>query len=141
MIELLVSAVAGVTAAVVGMLRLVVSLFGLLLESIVLGGEYLATKPREGESRFSGKRILVATLPVVLVLVMLATLWGLFRGPWQGRARDPGPQPLAAPAAPREEVDRVPGFRAQLEQTIRDRARRAVTERISKRNSPKPQSE
>ena len=56
---------------IVAGVELAANLIGLILELLVSGGVYLAEKPEAGESRFSGKRLLVAFAPVAFVVVTL----------------------------------------------------------------------
>ena len=62
----------GIAALIEGMIALMAACFnliGLLLQSLGYAGWHLSSQPKEGESRFSPKRLLLAFLPVLVIAV------------------------------------------------------------------------
>ena len=72
-------------AFIVALIEAIVAAIGAILEAIGVGAVHLATKPEEGESRFSGRRLLVAVTPLVLVALLIGGTIGYFA--WQDRVR------------------------------------------------------
>ncbi len=75
--------------AIVGLLtafvELIAGIVGAVLEAFGIGVDRLSTKPEKGESRFSGRRLLVAVAPLVFVSLVIGGIFGYFH--WQDRVR------------------------------------------------------
>lgn len=78
----LVAALMGLLAAAI---ELCLHLVGAVLESLGFAIGHLASKPKEGERRFSAGRILVALTPFVLLVSVIASVW--FYLDWSSRTR------------------------------------------------------
>ena len=78
----LAAAIAGLIGSLV---ELMLSVVSAVFEALGWGALHLATKPEEGESRVSPKRLLVASMPLVAIVVVLAGIVGAFH--WREQIR------------------------------------------------------
>ena len=78
MAELLVAFVVAFVELIALCVQLCVQLVALVLESLGFAAGHLAEKPKEGEPRFSGKRLLIAFAPLAIVLVMIVGTFMFF---------------------------------------------------------------
>lgn len=69
----------------VAFVELLAGIVGAVLEALGIGVASLATKPEKGESRFSGRRLLVAIAPLVSAALLIGGVFGYFH--WQDRVR------------------------------------------------------
>ncbi len=77
MAEVIAALIEGLAQLVAAVVELCIQLVAIVLRSLGFAVGTLAEKPGEGEARFSGKRLLIAFAPLVVIILVVGGVFGV----------------------------------------------------------------